>query len=164
VAGEDGLEERSEDDLSTIGLGKGHPEDSDELEGVVEGEPVDSIHSRLEDSQECIDNPVCEPLSIVDGARREQSVQGVVCRDDKAESVDKELSSDVEEDEEEVQGADTEDDVDLGYAGLALEVVEKLVLSELLIELGDVLLGAILDRHVVGGEGEDGWKLVLILI
>lgn len=35
-AGEDGLNERSEQDLGTRGLGKSHPEDKDELEGVVE--------------------------------------------------------------------------------------------------------------------------------
>jgi hypothetical protein len=59
-------------------LGKGHPEDKDELEGVVEGcpvsyrtiryvrseltEPVDGVDGALEDGQERIDDPVCEPL------------------------------------------------------------------------------------------------------
>ena len=35
-AGEDWLEDRSEDDLGTVGDGKGHPQDQDELEDVVE--------------------------------------------------------------------------------------------------------------------------------
>lgn len=55
VAGEDGLEERAEDDLGATvscelrsciehfgglrSLGKSHPEDQDKLEGVVEGCP-----------------------------------------------------------------------------------------------------------------------------
>jgi len=34
---EDRLHERSEDNLSTVELRKGHPEDQDELEHVVEG-------------------------------------------------------------------------------------------------------------------------------
>ena len=35
-SGEDRLNERAEDDLSTTGLRKGHPQDKDEFEGVVE--------------------------------------------------------------------------------------------------------------------------------
>lgn len=58
-AGEDRLDEGTEDDLGTTGLRKSHPQDEDELEGVVEGEPVDSVDSTLEDGQECVDNPVC---------------------------------------------------------------------------------------------------------
>jgi len=65
VAGEDGLEEGSEDDLGTSGLGKRHPEDEDELEGVVEWEPVDSAYSALEEGQESIHDPVRKPLSII---------------------------------------------------------------------------------------------------
>lgn len=40
------------------GLRKSHPEDKDELEGVVEWEPVDCVNGRLEDGQEGISHPV----------------------------------------------------------------------------------------------------------
>jgi hypothetical protein len=36
-AGKDRLDEGAEDDLGTVRHGQGHPEDKDELEGVVEG-------------------------------------------------------------------------------------------------------------------------------
>jgi hypothetical protein len=97
VAGEDWLQEGAEDDLgatsccqhairalgtwlSLRSLGKSHPKDEDELEGVVKGyqyqlhdflrcdvcvaltEPIDGADGALKDSQEGIHNPVCEPL------------------------------------------------------------------------------------------------------
>jgi len=37
VAGENGLHEGAEDDLGTGSLRKGHPQDHDKFEGVVEG-------------------------------------------------------------------------------------------------------------------------------
>jgi hypothetical protein len=72
-----------------------------------------------------------QPLSVVDLARREESVQGVVTGDDEAGNVDKELASDVEEDKEEVKASETEDGVDLGDGSLLLEVVEGGVLGQL---------------------------------
>lgn len=39
-------------------LWKSHPENEDELEDVVEREPVDGVDSRLKNGQEGIDNPV----------------------------------------------------------------------------------------------------------
>jgi hypothetical protein len=131
VAGEDRLEEGAEDDLSAGSLGKRHPEDQNKLEGVVEGEPVHGADSALEDRQEGIDNPVRKPLSVIDLAGGEQSVQGVVAGDDESSNVDKELASNVEEDEEEVEAGETEDSVGLGDGGLLLEVVEGGVLGEL---------------------------------
>lgn len=78
VAGEDGLDERAEDDLGTTascqhmhhsfgdvylrGLGKSHPQNEDELEGVVEGEPVNRADSALEHCEEGENDPVCQPL------------------------------------------------------------------------------------------------------
>ena len=53
VAGEHGLDQVAEDDLSAAGLGQGHPEHQDELKGVVEGEPVHSANRRLEDTMYC---------------------------------------------------------------------------------------------------------------
>jgi len=88
VAGEDWLEEGAEDDLGTAGLGKSHPENEDELEGVVEWEPVDSADSALENSQEGIDNPVSQPLSVIARLCGEQGLERVIGGDGKADGVD----------------------------------------------------------------------------
>jgi hypothetical protein len=58
-------------------------------------------------------------------------MQRVVCRDDKADRVDKELGRDVEEDEEEVKEAEPEDYVDLWDICLLFKIVEEFVLGEL---------------------------------
>lgn len=81
-AREERLEEGAEDDLgaavvktcqyanvdggywvlrSLPSLGKSHPEDQDELEGVVEGEPVDGVDRRLDHSEEGVSHPVLFP-------------------------------------------------------------------------------------------------------
>jgi hypothetical protein len=43
---------RSRDEYYLLGLGESHPEDKDELEGVVEGEPVDGTDGTLKDANE----------------------------------------------------------------------------------------------------------------
>lgn len=48
-------------------------------------------------------------LSVIDLACAEQRVQGVVGRDGESSRVDEELASDVEEDKEEVDGAQAEE-------------------------------------------------------
>jgi hypothetical protein len=71
---------RSREKYNLLGLGESHPEDKDELEGVVEGEPVDGTDGALEDTsgksvfgqrrwlllgsllQEGVDNPVLSEL------------------------------------------------------------------------------------------------------
>jgi len=136
-----------EDDLSTTSLRKCHPEDQDELEGVVEGEPVDSVHCTLENSEESVDDPVRQPLCIVCLPGGEQCFQRVVAWQNEAGNVDEELSGNVEEDEEEVESTKTKDNIDLGNAGLLLKVVESRIPGELLIELRDLVLSAILQRH-----------------
>jgi hypothetical protein len=73
----------------------------------------------------------CQPLSVVNLARAEQSVQGIVAGNDETGDVDEELSSDVEEDQKEVETGETEDDIDLGDGRLLLKVVEGGVLGQL---------------------------------
>ena len=73
----------------------------------------------------------CQPLAIVSLRAGEQGSERVVCWDGESGGVDKEFAGNVEEDEEEVEGAESEDDVDLWDAGLRLEVVEGGVLAEL---------------------------------
>lgn len=43
---------------NVLGLGESHPEDKDELEDVVEWEPVDGVNSGLDNGQEGVDDPV----------------------------------------------------------------------------------------------------------
>jgi hypothetical protein len=72
-----------------------------------------------------------QPLGVIDSAAREQSVEGVISWDDETNRVHEELGSDVEEDQEEVQGAEPEHDIDLGHVGVGLEVIENFVFPEL---------------------------------
>jgi hypothetical protein len=81
-----------------------------------------------------------QPLGVITLLRSEESLEGVVGRDDEAGGVDEELSSDVEEDKEEVEGAETENNVDLGNVGLLLKLLQLRVLGQLLVELGQVEL------------------------
>jgi len=159
IAGEHWLKEGPEDDLSTTGLGKGHPEDEDKLEGVIEGEPINCVHSALKHGEECIGNPVRQPLSVVNLGGAEQRVQGVIAGNDEAGNVDEKFASNVEEDQEEVESAETEDHIDLGNRRLLFQVVEEFILGQLLVQLGQVVLGAFLDRHCECGWGNCcAWK------
>ena len=88
----------------------------------------------------CFDPTHGQPLGVIGLAGAEQGLEGVVGRDDEAGGVDKELSSNVEEDQEEVQGTEAEDDVDLGNIGLLLKLLQLRVLGQLLVELGQVEL------------------------
>jgi hypothetical protein len=97
----------------------------------IRTEPVDGADGALKDSQESIDDPVGEPLGVVDLAGAEQGVERVVAGDDESSNVDEELASNVEEDEEEVEADEAEDGVDLGNGGLLLKVVEGGVLGQL---------------------------------
>ena len=82
-----------------------------------------------------------QPLGVIALAGGEEGLEGVVGGDDEAGGVDEELSSNVEEDQEEVEGTEAKDDVDLGHIGLLLELLQLRVLGQLLVELGQVELG-----------------------
>ena len=86
-------------------------------------------------------------MCIVCLAGTEQGVQRVVSRNDKAGEVDEELSSNIEEDEEEVEGEETEENVDFGNAGLLFEVLGHRVLAELLVNGANMMVCFILKRH-----------------
>ena len=70
-------------------------------------------------------------MGVVSLRCAEQSLKGVVSRDDEASSVDQELASDVEEDESEVKSTDTKDEVHLWHRSLLLELVEGRILGQL---------------------------------
>lgn len=135
-------------------------------------EPVDGVDGALENGQEGIGDPVGQPVGVIGLIGSEEGLERVVAGNDEAGKVDKELASDVEEDEEEIKGTEAENDVDLGDRALLLKVVEGRVLGELraaasatfggtcearsswtnlLVELRNVLLGAFLERHFCNG-------------
>lgn len=106
-----------------------------------------------------------EPLSVIGGADAEQRFERVVRREREAGGVDEELAGNIEEDEEEVERAETENDVCLRDVGLLFEVAQGRVSGQLcfpsaraarwcapigvqsrtLIELGEVVLGPGMD-------------------
>lgn len=61
--------------MNLPGLRERHPQNEDKLEGIVEGKPVDSIHSALKDGQKGIDNPVLTAVNIERLAWHSQSSQ-----------------------------------------------------------------------------------------
>lgn len=81
-----------------------------------------------------------QPLGVIALAGSEEGLEGVVGRDDETSGVDEELAGDVEKDQEEVEGTETENNVDLGDVGLLLKLLELRVLGQLLVELGQVEL------------------------
>jgi hypothetical protein len=70
-------------------------------------------------------------LCVIDLARAEQRIERVIARNDEACEIDEKLAANVEEDEEEIESDEAEESVDLGNAGLLLEIVESWVLGEL---------------------------------
>lgn len=70
-------------------------------------------------------------LSVILSAGGEEGLKGVVSGDEETGEVDKELSSNVEEDEEEVNSNKAKDDINLGDVRLALKVGQDRVLREL---------------------------------
>lgn len=150
MTSEDGLEERREDKLGAASLGKSHPQDEDKLKEIVEWEPVSSANSTLDDGEESEHNPVGQPLGIVNSSTGKERLDGVVSGDDKSGSVDKEFSGNIEKHEEEVDTNNSEEGVDFGDGGLTLEVVKNGVFGELLINLSNLMLGTVLERHLDG--------------
>jgi len=107
------VKEGFEDNLSSTESWKSEPEGKNEFKCVVEWEPVDSIDCALEESQECENNPVGQPLCIVGLAHAEQGLKRVVPWDSKPSQIREELTSDVEEDQEEVGCDDPEEGIGL---------------------------------------------------
>lgn len=70
-------------------------------------------------------------MSVISLAGGEESLQGVVARNSETGKVGEELSSNVEEDGEEVESCYTEDDVDLGDGSRLLKLVEVCILGKL---------------------------------
>lgn len=92
-------------------------------------------------------------LGVIYFTRAEECLKRVISRDHKAGQVDEELSSNVEEDKEEVETGKTQDSIDFGDAGLLFEIIEELILGQFLVELRHLVLCLILERHVDNGGG-----------
>jgi len=58
VTGEDGLDEGAEDDLGARGLGKGHPEDHDKFESIIESYQTLALAACLSGVEESRTEPV----------------------------------------------------------------------------------------------------------
>lgn len=72
-----------------------------------------------------------QPLCVIFLVVSEQGAKGVVTGNDEASEVGKELTTQVEDDHEEVEGGETDYGIGLGDTGLLLEVVDGRVLGEL---------------------------------
>lgn len=137
------------------------PEEEDELEDVVEGEPVDNLDEALKHGEEGENDPILknelaatrdqcatgsiqessasrvkeatysQPLSVILLVGSEESGQGVVAGNDETSKVGQELAAQVEDDEEKVESANADGGVGLGDARRLLEVVKGGVLGEL---------------------------------
>lgn len=70
-------------------------------------------------------------LSVIGGTGSKESLKRVVAGNQETGKVNEKLASDVEEDKEEVDADQTQDRIDLGDVGLALQVVENRVLGKL---------------------------------
>jgi len=148
VASKSRLKERSEDDLSTVEGRKRKPKEKDKLENKVEGKPVDNVDEALQDGEEGKHHPVSQPLRVILSVGGEQSLQGVVSRDDEACKVSEELAAEVEDDEEEVESGQSNGSVGFGHARLLLYVVQGGVLGKLLVNVGKIGLRLFLcGRH-----------------
>jgi hypothetical protein len=127
---------------------KSQPEDKNEFECIVKWEPVYGIHDRLEDGEKGKDYPVLlivsndfntcdwtitnsEPLSVISAAGGEKSFEGVVSWNHESSKVGQELTSNVEEDKEEIRGNETENSVRFWDRSLPFEVIDHRILGEL---------------------------------
>lgn len=70
-------------------------------------------------------------MSIISLACAEQSIERIIAWDDETGEVDEEFSSNVEEDEEEINGGDAEESIHLGNGCLLLKVIERRVFGKL---------------------------------
>lgn len=91
-----------------------------------------------------------QPLGVVLLGLGEQGSERVVAGDDEASKVGEELTTQVEDDEEEVKGNDTDDGIGLGDTNLLLEIVQGGVLGQ----LGDLvsLFGGRMKGDLLGAQ------------
>jgi len=132
-------QETAEKNLCTTGLGKASPEKNEELGSKVEWHPVCDAENRFENREECKNNPVGDPLVLVDLRKGEESTQAVVAWNDKTGQICQCLAPEVESNKEEIESTKTTNDISLGYTSLLLQIDQEGILAQLLIELRNVV-------------------------
>lgn len=90
----------------------------------------------LEDAEGSEDNPVGKKLGIVGLSRGLQSDKREITRDDNRSGVGKKLAnaSNVEIDQKQVHGSNTDNHVGLGHTGLSLKLVQLWELVQLSVQ------------------------------
>jgi hypothetical protein len=86
---------------------------------------------QFREKKDIAESTYCKPLRVVTLPHAEESLERIVTRDDKSSQVGQQLASDVEENEEEVKSDKPEESIDLGEAGLFLEIIQNLILGKL---------------------------------
>jgi len=147
VAAKSWRQKGAEDEISTPESRQGQPEQEDKFEGEVEWEPVDDVDKALNHSEEGEDHPVGQPLGIIGLGRGEKGLQRIVPRNDEASDIGEKLTSQVENDKEEVQRGKADNRIGFGNRSLLLKVIERRIFGELSVELSHVVLDAILGRR-----------------
>jgi len=129
-------------DLGTSSSGQEEPDGENGLEDKVQRKPVEdeAEHHRFTEVQGAEDDPVCEPLLVIVGARALNSLDGEVRGQSPSDDVGNRLSEaeHVEEDQDDRGSAESENTVCLWDPGPCLEVSEHGVLAELGIERADL--------------------------
>lgn len=84
-------------------------------------------HARKESERD----PICQPLCVIRLANAEERFERIVSGNDETCNVDEKLATDVEEDEEEVQGPKAQNHVHLGDRRLLLKILERGIFGKL---------------------------------
>jgi len=145
-ADQDGPQDRVVEFGRTLEGGELQPDKEDSLEGEVPGEIVEDEAKReaLQESEEAVNSPVRQPLSIILVLGCLEGLERQVGGERPADKVGNRDGERVDEDKEGKDGHGSDNGIRLGDLGLLLKGVERRVLGELLIELGDVEVGAFL--------------------
>lgn len=129
------LDEGTVNNLGTTKLWKGEVEQEDGLHEPVEWDPVkDGLRPELNNVQEGKDNPVCQEFGVILSGFGVEGLEGQVTWDDETGYVRKQLTNttNVDEDQKEVQDTSTDNGVGSWKTGSLLELGENVVTSELL--------------------------------
>lgn len=138
------------------------PEDEEGLGNEVEGEPIQNRPDggALNEVEEPEDDPVSQPLLVVGLSGALEGLDTQVSGKNPTNQVGQGAgqSEEVEEDQEDGGGSETEDTVDFGNTSLSLDVVKDGVLTEGLVQLDKVvvtdsstLLNERMVKDLVGG-------------
>jgi len=118
-----GWRKERKNDLSTTELRQSQPHDEAKFENVVEWQPVSDRKGGFKHVEESENNPVSEPLCVINLGNGEKSIEWIVAGDEKSGQIGQELAPIVNEDQEEVDKSDTAYNVDLWDTSLFLQII-----------------------------------------